>query len=482
LVDTVGCGWFSMFNEGLALCLVGRKVGFIDSLGRMAIPATFDEAKDFQNGLARVSRAGAGAGMINRKGEIVVPLRYMTIEDFKNGFAVAWLSNNQKHLINSAGKIVSGDQEEDVAPTIYDNEETPVSPVQPNVSNAQETVTALIKIEQGGKIGYKNAQGIVKIPPQYDNISTFRNGLAYVSNNGLFGIIDTNGRELVPLKYDGNYNDGDRKGDFFEFFLRKDYKHIYLYVSPQGKVSQEYSNCNDFYNGISIVRQEKESATFRGAINRAGADIVPLSTNYVEHFSSKYLEIHEKDMGKCWLVDIKTGEKRSKVYDRGFFQKGETPFYQVKLADKYGIVDSFGHEVVPPQMDSIFYLGDWTVLKKSNKCGLYDAQLKPLLPMEYDFIGHPVNGRIVTRKAGVWAFTPVTSSAENAEITDENGWKAVSQNGKWGWEDASGKTVIPSRFDTVMPFQNGKAWVFLESFGQPFRVNRKGEFVLEYYP
>src|SRR4029079_16166404 len=59
------------FSEGLALVEKDGKYGFINQAGEMTIEPQFYDAKDFHNGLARVSYARDGWGYIDKSGRFV---------------------------------------------------------------------------------------------------------------------------------------------------------------------------------------------------------------------------------------------------------------------------------------------------------------------------------------------------------------------------------------------------------------------------
>src|SRR5690348_7509559 len=48
----------SDFREGFAIVMTGRKRGFINEKGEVAIPLQYDDASQFFNGLARVTMSG----------------------------------------------------------------------------------------------------------------------------------------------------------------------------------------------------------------------------------------------------------------------------------------------------------------------------------------------------------------------------------------------------------------------------------------
>lgn len=53
--------------------------------------------------------------------------------------------------------------------------------------------------------------------------------------------------------------------------------------------------------------------------------------------------------------------------------------------------------------------------------------------------------------------------------------EVFEENGKFGYRNASGKIIIPARFDEAQPFQEGKAQVTLE--GQIYSIDTKGAYI-----
>ena len=60
--------------------------GFIDTTGTMVIPAVWDDAGDFSEGLAAVMQ-GDACGYIDTKGELAIPLEFAVATPFSEGLA-----------------------------------------------------------------------------------------------------------------------------------------------------------------------------------------------------------------------------------------------------------------------------------------------------------------------------------------------------------------------------------------------------------
>lgn len=59
---------------------------------------------------------------------------------------------------------------------------------------------------QGGKFGLVDSTGKEIVPPIYDGIDDFREGMASVEVNNKFGFINKSGEVIIPLKYDFVYS------------------------------------------------------------------------------------------------------------------------------------------------------------------------------------------------------------------------------------------------------------------------------------
>ena len=119
---------------------------------KVVIPAKYDDAVPFSEGLARVKLNGKG-GYIDKTGKEVIPFRYDVAWSFGEGLA---------------------------------------------------------SVELNGKCGYIDKTGKVVIPIKYDEADSFSDGLASVKLNGKWGFIDKTGKEVIPLRYDyvSDFDDG----------------------------------------------------------------------------------------------------------------------------------------------------------------------------------------------------------------------------------------------------------------------------------
>ena len=125
------------FQDRKAFFKKDGKYGFIDLDGNVIIPAKFDEAIHFGEGLAGV-RVGKKWGFVNEQGAMVIPPQFEAVGVFSEG---------------------------------------------------------LVSVEVNGKWGFINKYGRMVIPPQFDKWTYyFENGLCEVHLNKMTGYIDRNGK------------------------------------------------------------------------------------------------------------------------------------------------------------------------------------------------------------------------------------------------------------------------------------------------
>ncbi len=188
------------FSDGLAKVKIGKKSGFIDRNGKVVIPARFDEDRvgDFSEGLASVEIEGR-YGFIDRKGNMVIPPQFRNASDFKNGLAKVTidlplkgettLNPNGFGYIDRHGKIV----------------------IKPQFDNANDFSEGLAAVGiDAGKYGYINTIGKVVIPFQFSDAAQFKNGRANVimaAGDSSHRSIDRTGKLSAPILPTSNSKD-----------------------------------------------------------------------------------------------------------------------------------------------------------------------------------------------------------------------------------------------------------------------------------
>ena len=176
--------YINNFHSGFALIEVDNFYNFVDKDGNILLEKYVAYADDFSDDqLAIVEQKGL-LGYINKKGEFQIPPQYYNAMSFYNGKALVE-DKTGWHVINKSGKILN-----DIPDTLYVN-------FRDNGQNGM----ILAYGKNSHKYGYISTSGKVKIDFKYSFAKPFRNNIAIISKNGLFGYIKKSGKEITEPKF-----------------------------------------------------------------------------------------------------------------------------------------------------------------------------------------------------------------------------------------------------------------------------------------
>ncbi|MBI4905750.1 MAG: WG repeat-containing protein [Acidobacteria bacterium] len=148
---------------------VNFRWGYADSMGRVFIPAVYETAAEFCEGLAAVSTED-GFGYIDESGAVKISLRFSYADQFVEGRALVQFG--KYGYINRVGDWV-------------------VKPRFQAGTRFQEGVAA---VRMEGKWGYIKANGDWFVLPRFEEARPFENGRAYAILNGRPVVLGRNGQ------------------------------------------------------------------------------------------------------------------------------------------------------------------------------------------------------------------------------------------------------------------------------------------------
>ncbi len=155
-----------------------NKWGFIDTFGRVVIPAQYDQVSAFQEGLAPVNFEGRW-GYIDHRDTPVIPFKFRAAWQFRGGKARVLNFDGSPCFIDHSGHTVCPDHTLE----LYDFSD------------------GLAVCGQGGLFGYIDTTGKTVIPPRYIEAWPFDKGVARVALQDGQGLIDRSGAFLLKPEY-----------------------------------------------------------------------------------------------------------------------------------------------------------------------------------------------------------------------------------------------------------------------------------------
>jgi hypothetical protein len=326
------------------------------------------------------------------------------------GFVAVVDENGNHSVINSDGTVV--------VPPKYDGIGL-FSDGLASVSNVVDSGTS----GDGGWIqminGYINTSGALVLPLEYGDAAPFHEGFARVSKNGEWGFINKNGVALTPFEY-------DYAGDFSEGYAAVEKNGKWGFIDRTGNVAIActYDDAGGFSEGLASVKKDG----MWGYINTSGTLAIPFTWS-------------DED----YMVDGGSGNvNHDGMFVRSAFRGGRALLMDNKTF-KFGFIDTGGGVVVPfDYNDAATFHEGFAAVKKTidnvQLWGYIDTQGNPITPFKYSDARDFSEGfAAVYRNSGVSGSDP-----------------------EGGWIDKSGEIVIPLPIESafvVGSFQGGLAMV-----------------------
>lgn len=279
--------------------------GFMDRTGKVVIPADYDAARPFSEGIALVWDKGYPAYIDRTGNEIWDPPDILDLNEddlieleirlgnFQEGLACV-MEKGRFGFIDKTGKYA----------------------IKPQFLSAGGFSEGLAPAKTQEGYGYIRQDGTFAVKPQFDSAGFFSGGLAPVLLGEKWGYIDKTGKVAIKMQFDkaggfseglasfGIRNPGEKKGIGFLADLREDYNFPgkYGYIDGSGKaiINAQFEATGYFSEGLAAVRKGK----LWGYIDRTGSLLVDPQFDGVSPFSEGLAAVNKG--GKWGYID-KTG-------------------------------------------------------------------------------------------------------------------------------------------------------------------------------
>ena len=367
----------------------------------------------------------------------------------------------------------------------------------------------------GDRYGFRRDDGTVIAPNKYLYVGQFTDGYCkvYLEEN-LCGIIDRDGREVVPCLYEGvDFPSEDR------VLVYKDGRYGFCDLDGNLVIPTQYLQAGSFHEGCAPVLVAVDSfysaCTF---IDKSGRQLYPVHFQNLQPFTCGYALVRLYDrwglMNHAGHIVLPTVyEKMTTLFGDTLFFAGDdegmalydasmkplTPavytwnsgLFEGRIAvcrnGKYGFLDARGREVIPCVYDeiSLFSFGRAKV-RLGDRYGIIDTVGQIVLPIEYED-NSPKSVKYVyldelalVEKDGRFGYVDYAGRVvipicfEDAYQFSE-GVAPVRYNGRWGYLDTRGNAFLPFVFDLASPFEWGRAEVYYN--GESRKVDREGRCV-----
>lgn len=431
------------------------KFGYVDETGEKVISYSYKEAYPFEEGMAKV-RKGDKYGFINPKGKAIGKIKYTVILPFTGSYC----------RVAVGGSYKDG-------------------------------------VLKGEKWGFMNKRGEEILPPEYDEIGEFEDGIAFIRKGNKYGLINDDIDILLEPKQAA-------VGTFDRFG--------YCWFAASGKVNKKSGKLEKGKYGL--INKEGEiliepKYAFIGYFYKTRLKNSSNITDYDAGTSAVYNRYSlEKPLSQLYnpdnfLVNALSGCKtesaadsvRMALQDLQLFTDS-TYFIFSKSGYRYGVMNDHGDILIEEKKFNLVYCPSndislvGKVRRKKTHFGYYNLEtgyLKEFKENEFPFSYRDGLGKVQNLNDNSSYFVDKSGN----RVTDTYGFalnftdgRCIVQDktsGKWGVIDTQGNALLPLAYDDIhQEYREGalgvcKAgnWGFVDMDGKPLTPMAYGK--LTYY-
>ena len=375
-------------------------------------------------------------------------------------------------LISISGK--------EIVPAIYESIET------------LEYKDGILKVKKDGKYGLIDINGneIVKTEfnsiatDGYYNIDSKYDKAGYIINirtdeGYRYGYINYKGRQILDTMYTNIKRITELKDDNLIYLITYNNGKAGVLKNGQTLIENEYENIEfDSVNNIFVLQKNAK----QGVYDLEGNMILPIQYENIT-FAGKYLNAN-KD-GKLLVFDV-TGTLQNEDSYKSLDTEADGKYsITINRNNQYGVIDSNKTNILENKYSYIEYTFDnYFIVSLEGKSGVLDANNNIIIPVEKDIIQN-IRGtnmiQVIDSATNTSEFYNKkmekvatqndariyikdnyieVASANNIEYFDFDGNKqeankifngnkifAKQQNGKWGYVDKDGNTVVEFKYE-----------------------------------
>ena len=176
------------FNNGVAILNMADEGSIVvNDSGKFLFKTKF-RVQEYSEGLLSFFDGVSHYGYMDTSGKIVLPAKYLSAESFRGGKAIVEPSPGKYSVIDKSGKVLE-------VLKFYDK------------YNSSDGLTSYYD-EKSKLYGYKTTDGVLAIPPKFCTADMFIDGFALVSMESensfnTYGVIDKKGRYVIEPEYSG---------------------------------------------------------------------------------------------------------------------------------------------------------------------------------------------------------------------------------------------------------------------------------------
>jgi hypothetical protein len=363
----------SWYSDGLAVACRDQKFGYVNEKGDEVIPCVYTYAEYFRQGYGVVQHEGSFRN-VNRKGELQ-KTNTVEHEDWRNNKYTQYANvGTLKAIQTSSGVGLAGPDDVFVIPPIYEDIK-PLSVIS-NGKSVKSSVYFMVK--RFGKVGIMDTAGNLMLPIEYemigDNPGLYGFRIVKVDNQH-WGVINSSFAMIVPCLYEGiSIGHADT---YFTFW--KNNKCGIMDTNGRVIIPAIYRSIYSRQNGRMLAKKD----SLFGFIDTLGNTVIPFR---YQQFHNGFFNglIGFCEHGKWGFMDSTGAVIIPAQYKEA--RRFQSDITGVLLNDKWGFINRKGKLVVDYQYDFVGHewFADGTVeVRRNGWIGFVNERGKEVIPCIY---------------------------------------------------------------------------------------------------
>lgn len=277
---------------------------------------------------------------------------------------------------------------------------------------------------ENGKWGFLNLDGKIKIHPQYDEVTDFKNNISIVKKDGKYGVINNAGVQVFPISFESisQFSDGMA-------LAQENGVKYYLYQNGKRTPLKNTYEYYPFSEGLAKIKNKKNGKW--GYINTKGDFVINHVYTYAGDFSGGVAVVSKG--GEYFLINDKGAKKSTSFPVDTTFKLQESGIGFVK----YG--------------NNLFRFVD-NKLSVKNELYVLKHPFRENMALTKNSQGKL---RYINQDGKV--MLDVSKYDDAGDFSEGKAW--VVKNGKFGYINTTGHLVVDTIFSYASDFKDGVAYV-----------------------
>jgi hypothetical protein len=370
-----------LYDDGYGRVMREGLTGLVSPEGEVILPPTYNYIGEFRGGRAIVGTQDGLFGYIGTDGQLAVAPAYEEPSDFQHGRALV-KKGGQYFLIRADGSLVKG-----LGKLVPYAEPPYLSTFEDE--QAFDPGFLVVEDRESNRFGLIDSLGNLVLPTEYDDLGRPVGGLLTASKGGRYGLLRTDGAQVVPFEYHSIYRTSPQR-----FVAQRLELGNYAILDEQGKALTGFDFSGLYQNPDGYFVATKGEKT--GLLDQNGKLAIPYEYAFLS-YTRGYL-VATDGQSRTGIISMDNQVVIPFEYD--MIEPLRPGRFLADKDGKRGILDERGKWVLAPDFEVTYLGGDSyeyaednqrerniTLLTKGQEARLYNADGKSISDKKWLFCG-----------------------------------------------------------------------------------------------